>query len=70
MIADSMLMEDLIERCPEAVGYLVSIRVVCLVCGEPIWGSLREAAEKSGKSGEEIAAIVAELNSRCPEARS
>jgi hypothetical protein len=69
MITETMLMEDLIERCPESVGYLVSNRVVCLVCGEPIWGTVREAAEKSGKSEEQITEIVDELNRRCPESQ-
>jgi hypothetical protein len=64
MIMDSIFMEDLISRYPESVGYLVAQKVVCLVCGEPIWGTLREAAEKSGKTGDEIEAIVRELNVR------
>jgi hypothetical protein len=69
MITETTLMEDLIGECPEAVGYLVTKSVTCLVCGEPIWGTLREAAEKSGTTGDALAKLVRDLNDLCEKAK-
>jgi hypothetical protein len=43
-----MLIEDLIERHPSAVGFLMREGVVCMKCGEPIWGSVGEAIRRKG----------------------
>jgi len=39
--------EELLERFPESVQFLINRKLPCLVCGEPSWGTLEElAAEK------------------------
>jgi len=40
--------EELVERYPEAVGFLARNNVRCLGCGEPLWCTLRELFERDG----------------------
>ncbi len=54
--------EDLIELYPEAVTYLMKQGIRCLVCGEPIWGTLESAAKEKGFNDSEIGVFVSELN--------
>ena len=54
--------ETLIEHVPDAVSYLFRKGVRCIRCGEPIWGTLEEAAREKGFSDEEIDLVVDELN--------
>ncbi len=54
--------EDLVELIPEAVSYLREKGIRCLRCGEPIWGSLKTAAEEKGFSDNEIKRFVEDLN--------
>ena len=54
--------EDLIELYPESVNYLMQHGIRCLVCGEPIWGTLESAAKEKGFSDPDIDVFVVELN--------
>ena len=60
MIDKNILIEDLVREVPEAVTYLMKKNIKCLACGEPIWGTLEEAAKKKGFSDEEIGVFVEE----------
>ena len=62
MIDKNILIEDLVREIPSAVTYLMKKNIKCLACGEPIWGTLEEAAKKKGFSDEEIAVFVRDLN--------
>ena len=53
--------EDLIDEVPNAVEYLMKQGIRCVVCGEPIWGSLEEAAIEKGFSESEINQFVKDL---------
>jgi hypothetical protein len=53
--------EELIEEVPASVGYLMKEGIRCIVCGEPIWGSLEEAAEEKGFTEKDIERFVKEL---------
>jgi methionine synthase II (cobalamin-independent) len=61
MITRDTSIEDLVNAVPESVSYLMKKRIKCLACGEPIWGTLREAAREKGFSDEEIDRFVADL---------
>jgi hypothetical protein len=61
-IDGNILIEDLVSRFPKAVGYLMEKNIKCLACGEPVWGTLADAARQKGFSDEEIAVFVDELN--------
>jgi hypothetical protein len=40
--------EELLEVHPEASGFLADNHVVCIVCGEPYWGTLGELMANKG----------------------
>jgi len=54
--------EDLVDQYPFSVRYLMEKGIRCIMCGEPIWGTLEEAAKEKKFSGAEIEAIIIELN--------
>ncbi len=56
--------EELVERVPEAVEYLMKEGIKCIACGEPIWGTLEEAAREKGFGDEEIERFVKELKEK------
>ncbi|HQK15978.1 MAG TPA: hypothetical protein PLJ27_00910, partial [Polyangiaceae bacterium] len=62
VVSPSTSIEDLVQWIPEAVGYLRDKGIRCIRCGEPIWGTLEEAAKQKGFSEEQIARFVADLN--------
>ncbi len=62
MIDKHIFIEDLVNRFPESVSYLMSRNIKCLACGEPIWGTLEEAAKEKGFTDADIARFVRELN--------
>ena len=54
--------EDLVNELPEAVGYLREEGIRCLRCGEPIWGSIEDAAKEKGYNDKDIERFVKDLN--------
>jgi methionine synthase II (cobalamin-independent) len=61
-ITKEIEIEDLVKVLPEAVAYLRVEGIRCLRCGEPIWGSLENAAKEKGFNDKDVARFVAELN--------
>lgn len=61
-ISKNITIEDLIEVLPASVKLLKDRGIRCIICGEPIWGTLEEAAKEKGLSDSEIDAVVDELN--------
>jgi hypothetical protein len=37
--------EDLVQKYPEAVGFLTKIGIRCIRCGEPLWCTIGELLE-------------------------
>ncbi len=62
MIKKDILIEDLVREYPESVHFLMEKGIKCIACGEPIWGTLEDAAAEKGYSEAQIEALVAELN--------
>jgi len=60
-ITKNISIEELIEKVPSSVKYLMTEGIRCIVCGEPIWGTLEEAAEEKGFNQEDISRFVNEL---------
>ena len=54
--------EDLVNELPEAVGYLREEGIRCLRCGEPMWGSIEDAAKEKGYNDKDIERFVKDLN--------
>ncbi len=60
MINENTLIEDLVQDHPKLVGPLADYGLVCIRCGEPIWGSLQELAEDKGINN--LVEIISEMN--------
>lgn len=61
-ITKEITIEELVEIKPEAVTYLMNKGIRCLVCGEPIWGTLESAAKEKGYNDSDIDKFVEDLN--------
>jgi hypothetical protein len=55
-------MEELVGKVPQAVTYLSKAGIRCVICGEPIWRTLENAAKEKGFGDDDIARFVADLN--------
>ena len=60
-ITKEITIEELIETVPESVKYLMEEGIRCVVCGEPIWGTLEEAVMEKGFEKDDLKRFVAEL---------
>lgn len=56
--------EELVENYPFTIKLLSQKNIRCIACGEPIWGTLEEAAKEKGFDNAQIDEIVAEINSK------
>lgn len=65
MISKEMLIEDLVQQFPELIGPLKDEGIVCLACGEPVWGTLGDQAAEEGIA--DIDAVVDRMNERLNE---
>jgi len=61
-ITKTITIEALIELLPESVRYLMEKGIKCIACGEPIWGTLEEAAKDKKFTDSDIDLFVADLN--------
>jgi len=60
-ITKNTTIEDLVEKVPGAVKYLMTAGIRCIICGEPIWGTLEEAAKEKKFNDSDIEKFVADL---------
>ena len=56
--------EDLVQKFPEAVGFLTKKGIRCIRCGEPLWCTLGELLDEEGVSDPQN--LVDELNKFLP----
>ena len=61
-ITKDISIEDLVNQKVDSVRYLADKGIKCIACGEPIWGTLEQAAREKGFSDQEIAVFVQDLN--------
>ena len=62
-ISKDIEIEDLVRVLPQSVSYLREKGIRCLRCGEPIWGTLEEAAVEKGFNENDVDKFVEDLNS-------
>ena len=62
MITKDTTIEELVETIPAAVKYLMREGIKCIACGEPIWGTLQDAAREKGFQDADIERFVREIN--------
>lgn len=60
-ITKDIYIEELVNHYPFSVRYLSKKGIKCIACGEPIWGTLEEAAKEKGFNDEAISEIVDEM---------
>ena len=60
-VTKEISIEELVDKIPASVKYLMNEGIKCIACGEPIWGSLEEAAIEKGFNQDNIARFVSEL---------
>ena len=61
-ITKNIPIEDLISKYPLSVNYLMKKGIKCIVCGEPLWGTLEDAVKEKGFRDSDLNRIVEELN--------
>jgi hypothetical protein len=61
-ITKDITIEDLVGQKIDAVRYLADKGIKCIACGEPVWGTLEQAAKEKGFSDSDIEAFVKDLN--------
>lgn len=54
--------EDLLERIPGAQRYLSEKGIRCVICGEPVWGSLGDAVREKGFDEKALQEFILALN--------
>ena len=64
MITKDILIEELVERYPVSVDILSKKGLVCIVCGEPVWGTLAELAASKGMTAAETDLLVKVINEK------
>lgn len=62
MIKPDIEIEDLVRDYPFSVRYLMEHGIKCIACGEPVWGTLAEAAKEKGYGNDDILRFVNEMN--------
>ncbi|RLC48703.1 MAG: DUF1858 domain-containing protein [Candidatus Cloacimonadota bacterium] len=62
MITKDMWIEEILDKYSDAQKFLSEHGIVCVMCGEPVWGSLQEQMEEKGFSKDEQDNLVKELN--------
>ncbi|MGC9330364.1 MAG: hypothetical protein ACP5DZ_00630 [Bacteroidales bacterium] len=60
-ITKDIYIEELVDNVPDSVSYLAEHGIRCLRCGEPIWGTLEEAAREKGFDEDKIQGFVDDL---------
>ncbi len=60
-VTKDITIEELTEELTASVKYLMTEGIRCIVCGEPIWGTLEEAAKEKGFTDEDVERFVSEL---------
>ena len=60
-ITSDMTIENLVQLYPVSVKFLMEKGIRCMRCGEPIWGSIGEAAIEKGYSHDALPELIEEL---------
>ena len=60
MISKNIYIEDLVNDFPEVISPLAELGIICIACGEPVWGTLEELVDKKGLNN--LDEIITKLN--------
>ena len=59
-ITKNMEIEEIVEKYPQTIAPMQEMGVQCMVCGEPVWGTLEEKVKEKGL--ENMDEILTRLN--------
>lgn len=62
VVNKNTLIEDIVIKYPEAVYPLIRHGIKCIECGEPIWGTVGEAADDKGLSEDKLRSAIDDIN--------
>lgn len=65
MITEHTSIEELVEEFPASVDFLRERNIACIVCGEPVWGSLGELLSSRNLDKAEADKLIDQLNIHC-----
>lgn len=60
-ITPEITIEELVENYPESVRILRNRQLICIICGEPVWGTLEQLAKRKNLTDGEIQMIIEEI---------
>jgi|GEM_PF-134186 len=60
-ISKDIYIEDLVKHYPFSVRFMSQKGIKCIACGEPIWGTLEEAAKEKGFEDLKITELINEM---------
>ncbi len=63
-ISENIAIADLVATYPFSVSFLSERNLHCIICGEPVWGTLKELARDKNFSPKQIQELVEELKSK------
>ena len=61
-ITAEMTIEEVVMRHPRTVPIFYKHGLTPIACGEPVWGTIRENAERRGIAGPDLEALLHDLN--------
>ncbi len=61
-ITKNIWIEDLLDKYPQAQQFLSTKGIVCIKCGEPVWGTLEEQIKEKGFLENELNKLISDLN--------
>jgi hypothetical protein len=62
MITQDTWIEEILEKYPKAQQFLSEKGIVCVMCGEPVWGTLGDQMKEKGLRDSEQEELVRALN--------
>ena len=60
-ITPDITIEELIDHYPASTAFLIARGLPCIVCGEPVWGTLKQLARDKKFTEEQTTALAADL---------
>ncbi len=60
MITGNSYIEDIVREYPQLIRPLAEYNLVCVACGEPVWGNLKDLAKTRGIIN--LSDIIREMN--------
>lgn len=62
VITSGTMVADLIAAYPFAVSFLSERNLHCIICGEPVWGTIEELARDKHLDPQQIEELIEDLN--------